>query len=84
MTAFVFLFCALRITVAPDSQLMLIAAIEQHESDGDIRAVSAQCYGCLQIRQGCLDDVNGCYNTHYKIADVLGNRDLIGADAAYR
>ena len=76
MTTFVFLFYVLRVTVAPDSQLSLISAIEQHESDCDSHAVKDKCYGCLQIGQKCLDDVNRNCGTSYALKDVLGNRDL--------
>lgn len=33
-------------------------------------------YGCLQIRQPCVDDVNRVYGTHFQAKDCLGNREL--------
>jgi len=72
----VILICILQITMAPDSQLPLICAIERHESDCDSHAIKDECYGCLQIRQVCIDDVNQKCHTKYKAKDVLGNRAL--------
>ena len=74
MTMF-FLICLMQTNI-PCSDSQLITAVAQHESNDNSRAVAKGCNGCLQIRQECLDDVNRCYGTHYKVADVIGNREL--------
>jgi hypothetical protein len=58
-----------------------IAALIQHESSdndweiGD-KELKYPAYGCLQIRQPCVDDVNKRLGTHYLATDCLGNRKL--------
>lgn len=59
----------------------LITALIAVESKGDDKAVgdkhlSQSAYGCLQIRQPCVDDVNRVYGTKYRAKDCLGNRAL--------
>lgn len=62
------------------SNALLVAQI-QAESGGDDNAIgdkflSQKAYGCLQIRQPCVDDYNRWHQTHYKAEDCLGNREL--------
>jgi len=72
---FVLLLCLMHMPTVPDFQL--VAAIGQHESEGNNNAIGDKdCYGYLQVRQVCLDDVNHHYGTNYKVADILGNRNL--------
>jgi hypothetical protein len=71
---FVVLVFALQVTGPSNSQL--ITAIGQHESNGNDYAVKNGCYGYLQCKQVCVDDVNKFYHTHYKASDTLGNREL--------
>lgn len=71
---FVVLMLALQVTGPSNSQL--IAAIGQHESSGNDYAIKDGCYGYLQIKQVCVDDVNRFYNTRYRAQDTLGNREL--------
>lgn len=61
----------------------LINALIQVESSGNDRAVypadpslNPEAFGCLQIRQICLDDINKANGTNYKLTDFLGNREL--------
>lgn len=59
----------------------LIAALTQVESGGDDNAIgdkhlAQKAYGCLQIRQPAVDDVNRLKGTNYKAEDCLGNRAL--------
>lgn len=59
----------------------LIAALIAVESKGDDGAVGDKhlkdkAYGCLQIRQPCVDDVNRRCGTSYKAADCLNDREL--------
>ncbi|MBX4216220.1 hypothetical protein KW797_04725 [Candidatus Parcubacteria bacterium] len=59
----------------------LIEAIIKVESDGDDmaigdRALRNRAYGCLQIREPYVMDVNGYFKTDYAAEDCLGNRDL--------
>ena len=59
----------------------LIAALIAHESKGDDYAVgdrhlANKAYGCLQVRQSCVDDVNRRFGTKYRAEDCLGNREL--------
>ena len=70
----VVLVFALQVTGPSNSQL--IAAIGQHESGGDDYAIKNGCYGYLQCKQVCVDDVNKFYHTSYKAQDTLGNREL--------
>ena len=59
----------------------LINALIQVESDGDIFAIGDKdlknkAYGCLQIRQPVVDDVNRVLGTNNKAEDMLGNKEL--------
>ncbi len=59
----------------------LIAALIEHESHGDDKAVGdkhlpAHAYGPLQIRQPCVDDVNKRFGSAYTAKQCLGNRAL--------
>lgn len=59
----------------------LIAALIVVESQGDDRAIGDKhmkdrAYGCLQVRQPCVDDVNQRFGTAYRSQDMLGNRSL--------
>lgn len=59
----------------------LIDAIIEVESRGDVNAVGDKflqfpAYGCMQIRQVCVDDVNRKFGTKYKATDCLGNKAL--------
>jgi hypothetical protein len=59
----------------------LITALVAVESGGDIHAVgdnnlTNKAYGCLQIRQSCVDDVNRRCGTNYRAEDCLGNPEL--------
>lgn len=61
--------------------LDLLHAQIQVESQGNDYAVGDlslkdHAYGCLQIRQGVVDQVNGHLGTSYKSQDCLGNREL--------
>lgn len=57
----------------------LLEAIIQVESGGDDKAIGDKdipdhAYGCLQIRQGVCDSVNGKFGTTYRAEQCLGNR----------
>lgn len=65
----------------------LVTALIKKESsnkdhpDGNDQAVGdrhlkQKAYGCLQIRQPAVDDVNRRYNTNYRAEDCLGDRAL--------
>jgi hypothetical protein len=59
----------------------LLAALIRKESKGNDYAVGDTdldewAYGCLQIRQPCVDDVNRHYGTNYRAENCLGNRRL--------
>lgn len=59
----------------------LIPALIQVESGGKNTIIgdlhlTAKAYGCLQIRQPCVDDVNRIYGTKYRAEDMNGNRAL--------
>lgn len=59
----------------------LIDALIQVESGGNDNAVGdkhlkRKAYGCLQIRQPCIDDINRRFGTVYTAEDCLGNREL--------
>ena len=59
----------------------LISALIEVESGGDDGAVGDKelkhkSYGCLQIRQPCVDDVNRTQGTDYRSEDCLNNREL--------
>ncbi len=62
-------------------QSRLITALIAVESSGDDLAIGDKslvnkAYGCLQIRQPCVDDVNRLHHTNYKAEDCLGNRSI--------
>lgn len=59
----------------------LVSALIQVESRGNDRAIGDRhmkdkAYGCLQIRQPCVDDVNRCFGTKIQAQDLLGDRSL--------
>ena len=63
------------------TKLSLIDAIIQVESGGNLNAVGDKglthpAYGCMQIRQPAVDDVNRKFGTKYKATDCLGNKAL--------
>ncbi len=64
----------------PPSQ-QLIDALIQVESGGDDGVIgdnhlANKAYGCLQIRQPCVDDYNRWHNTAFKAADCLNDPHL--------
>lgn len=67
--------------VADEPSFQLISALMKVESGGNDGAIgdkhlAQKAYGCLQIRQPCVDDVNRRYGTKYKAEDCLNNRAL--------
>lgn len=56
----------------------LVSALIQQESGGNDHAIgdNGKAYGCLQIWQSVLDDVNRRCGTKVKQQDLLGNRGL--------
>ena len=59
----------------------LIQALIKVESGGDDNAIGDRrlknkAYGCLQIRQPYVDDVNRSLKTAYRAEQCLGNRNL--------
>jgi hypothetical protein len=59
----------------------LIPALIAVESSGNDHAIgdtrlSNKAYGCLQIRQPCVDDVNRVHKTTHQAQECLGNRAL--------
>lgn len=59
----------------------LVSALISVESGGDDNAVgdkalADKAYGCLQVRQPCVDDVNRKLGTSYHAEQCLGNRAL--------
>ncbi len=59
----------------------LITALIQVESAGDDNAIgdtqlADKAYGCLQVRQPCVDDYNRAHSTSHQAKDCLGNRQL--------
>ena len=65
-----------RADVPPDT---LIAALIQKESsnnDNPTPGDDGTAFGPLQIRQGCIDDVNERCGTTYRAEDMQGNRPL--------
>lgn len=66
---------------AGESSTELVDALIQVESGGDDSAVGDKnlqdkAYGCLQIRQPCVDDVNRAYGTNYRAEDCCNDRVL--------
>ncbi len=67
--------------IAETPRTALIEALIHVESKGNDRAhgdkhLPDHAYGCLQIRQPCVDDVNSRYGTNYRAQDCFGNREL--------
>ena len=65
----------------PIQSNQLLTALIQVESEGNDMAIGDKglkhkAYGCLQIRQPYVDDVNRYMGTKYKAQDCLGNREL--------
>lgn len=65
---------------APPSKALIDSLIAV-ESGGDDNAVgdkhlAKKAYGCLQVRQPCVDDYNAAHGTAHKAEDCLGNRAL--------
>lgn len=59
----------------------VLDAIIKVESGGDDwaegdKTLPNHAYGCLQIRQGVCDSVNGKFGTNYRAGDCLGNRQV--------
>jgi hypothetical protein len=59
----------------------LIAALIKVESNGNDHAIgdrhmNNKAYGCLQIRQPCVDDVNQRFGTKIRADSLIGNRSL--------
>lgn len=81
IVAFVLLMIAACTVRAEEPSSALTRALIAVESGGDNAVVGDQqladmAYGCLQIRQPCVDDYNKANATTYKAKDCLGNRDL--------
>lgn len=62
-------------------KMTLEQALILQESGGNDQAIGdrnlvKKAYGCLQIRQPCVDDVNRKLGTNYHAEDCLGNRTL--------
>lgn len=60
---------------------ILVEAMMRKESDCDVNAIgdkhlANKAYGCLQIRQPAMDDINRRFGTNYKAEDTLGNKEL--------
>jgi hypothetical protein len=77
-SAFFILVCKVHAEVPGDK---LIDALIAVESKGNVNAVgdksmTNKAYGCLQIRQPCVDDYNRWFHTSYKAEDMLGNQEL--------
>ena len=62
----------------PEFLAKVFAALILVESEGNLWAVREKhgAYGCAQIRQMCLDDVNEYAGTNYVLTDFLGNYAL--------
>ncbi|MDD5318545.1 MAG: hypothetical protein PHF79_01845 [Candidatus Pacebacteria bacterium] len=59
----------------------LIPALIEVESGGDDskvgdRGMKNKAYGCLQIRQPCMNDVNRSWRQHHKAEECLNDREL--------
>lgn len=77
----VFALLAARPVFAAEPSESLIQALILVESGGDDHVVGDRhlndmAYGCLQIRQPCVDDYNRWHNTNFKAKDCLGDRAL--------
>lgn len=57
---------------------LLLAALISVESGGDTRAINPRdgAVGCLQVRKGCIRDVNRHSGTKYELKDLYGNERL--------
>ncbi len=68
------------VSQAPQDSKLITALIEVESRGNDFATgdnhLSNKAYGCLQIRQPCVDDVNRVYGTKHKAEDCLGNREL--------
>ena len=82
MVVVAFVLCSFGSFVyADEPSAQLVAALIQVESGGNDNAIGdlnldQKAYGCLQIRQPCVDDVNRRHETSYKAEDCLGKRAL--------
>jgi hypothetical protein len=66
---------------ASEPSASLVEALIQVESGGDDSVVGDtnlknKAYGCLQIRQPCVDDVNRALGTNYRAEDCQNDRSL--------
>ncbi|HLP43934.1 MAG TPA: hypothetical protein VK145_01495 [Candidatus Nanoarchaeia archaeon] len=73
--------CFVCTSVSAGQSSALVNALIQVESGGDDSAVGDKnlknkAYGCLQVRQDCVDDVNRVYGTNYRAKDCLNDRAL--------
>ena len=62
----------------PDSLIQALIQIESNGNDlavGDVNLANP-AFGCLQIRQPCVTDVNRKLATNYRAEECLGNRGL--------
>ena len=64
---------------------LLIAALIQVETHGNDIAIgdNGKSHGCLQIQQGCLDDVNKYYKTSYVRNDCYDRKKSIAICRMY-
>ena len=72
------LLCCVGVAAEETPLLRALIAVESRGNDsaiGDI-GLRHKAYGCLQIRQPCVDDVNTFCGTSYRAEDTLGNRAL--------
>lgn len=68
-------------TLLKKKKTSLIDAIIEVESQGDINAIGDtglryKAYGCMQVRQPAVDDVNKKFGTVYTAEACLGNKSL--------
>jgi len=64
--------------VVPEKLVRALIVVESAGNNNAIgdRHLAEKAYGCLQIRQPCLTDVNGRFGKSYRPEDCLGNRAL--------
>lgn len=77
----IFLFSFGNSVCYASSPSKLICALIQVESSGNDyeigdKKLKDKAYGCLQIREKCVADVNKAFGTSYRPEDCLGNREL--------
>lgn len=66
-------------TTIQEMNAHLLAALIAVESSGNDRAIGdhGKAFGCLQIHQAVVEDVNRVYGTHYRHADVFQRKTAI-------